>query len=142
MDYAVVLTGVNDEVQHIGAKRHASDVLALSNYLARGGRRVFVVEAPRISPIDHSWIGARAKHTAGRFINDYGVTDVAPLYRAAAAKMGVEVIPFDPFIPSFVGNETRYQPDGIHLTTAWFNRYATYIGGQIAIMAKTRRTKA
>lgn len=140
-DYTIVLTGVNDQVQHIGAKRHAADVLALATLLRRSSGRVFFVDTPHISPVDKAWAGARAKHTAARYINDGGVVQVASRYRAAVAKAGVEVIPFDPFIPSFRGNETCYQPDGVHLTPAWFNRYASYLGGQIAARARPGRIR-
>lgn len=140
--YALILTGVNDQVQHVGAKRHASDVTALAGHLRRSGSRVLLVEAPYISPNDGAWLGARLKHTAARYANDGGAKVVTATYRAAVAKTGIETIAFDPFIPAYAGNESRYQSDGIHLTPAWFSSYATYLGDRLALKVKLAKRRA
>ncbi|AQR62647.1 hypothetical protein BZG35_14065 [Brevundimonas sp. LM2] len=120
----ILLAGVNDVMQHVGADRYAAGMADLRAAARTISDDVRVVEIPWTTPTPRartplSW----AKRLAHRLWNDQGRTDVTTRYRQAVRTD----IDFDAFLPSYAGHEDRYV-DGVHLTPAEHDRFGAYLG--------------
>ncbi|MEM8915841.1 MAG: SGNH/GDSL hydrolase family protein [Pseudomonadota bacterium] len=135
-DNVVLLTGVNDIAQHIGASQYSSFTKKLTDHLSFAPK-IEVVTVPRVDEL-----GIRSPSKFGqikwhiqRYLNDGGEREVAETYRERLRRDHPEIatIDFDAFIPSFAGNEAFYMPDGMHLTPDGYQRYGAFIGSSISL---------
>lgn len=125
----LVLTGVNDVVQHVGAASYADDVRALAGALGTLAP-VHVVELPMVNTSPPAGIAQRTKRFVQRWMNDGGRDDVVPAYRAAlaAGPRAFSVVDYDAFSRGPAVDRGLYERDGIHLTLAGFGAYGAYLG--------------
>ena len=130
-DFVIVLNGVNDQVQHVGAAQHARETAEIVDQFRDSP--VYVVSAPYI----HVKRGllpwrSRLRYLLNDYLHDGGRSDVAVSYRAAMRKSAAwHVIDYDAFMPGFT--PAAYKADGAHLTPQNFARYGTFLGTQIPL---------
>ena len=136
-DNVIILSGVNDVTQHIGARAYAARTRNIASYLAIDGSIVQVVEVPRVDE-RHAAISnvlGRAKRFVQKWLYDRGSNVVAERYRQElrSADPLLATIAFDKFIPTFEGNEHLYADDGLHLRIEVFHRYGTFLGNELLL---------
>ena len=123
----LVLNGVNDQMQHVGAGRYADNTAQLARLFPSS--KVMVVSAPtiRFNP-DRLPALLKLKAELQKYVFDYGEDDPLARYRQALRELHPEirVLPYDSFMPTF--DKGRYQPDGIHLTPQSFHEYGSFLG--------------
>lgn len=128
----VILAGVNDVVQHVGKASYVAGVQGMVDYWP--GLKVEAVEIPRVIETGvPSGLASQAKRFVQRHVFDDGKHEVIETYRAALAQTNISTISYDPFIPSYLGNEGAYAPDGIHLTLEMYQSYGKYLGSRIKL---------
>jgi lysophospholipase L1-like esterase len=128
---AVLMAGVNDAVRHLGPRRYARNLVALSELAAAVAERVLAVELPPVRGDIAGPLG-RIKHQLYRVLFD-GPGDTIATYRAALARTGaLDILPVDPFFPAAF-------KDGVHLTDQEYARFAAYLGEMIARRLPLRR---
>lgn len=123
-DTVILLVGINDTTNHVGARTYRRGVDQLRKILARPGRRVLLVETPAILGKPQT-IRSRLKQWVLRQIIDFGRTDISH-YR--------EAVRYDiPLVPFLWEPDAIFTPDGYHLTDAAFDALGEYLGRQVAI---------
>ena len=98
-DAVVVIAGINDSIQQVGAKRFVAGLEKLSRIETSS---LYFLEIPYIDEgayIPHSFLSS-AKLFIFRVFNDFGSDFVMPKYRAAARESGIETIDFSEFSPN------------------------------------------
>lgn len=130
-DRLLVISGVNDTLQHVGAENYASNVAAIVEFV--GAPNAYVVEVPWVSERASSNILRNIKRGLSRYLNDGGSEDVTQAYRdaVAASEANFMIIDYDAFMPEF--DASSFQPDGIHLTPEGFKSYGAYLGRAMAL---------
>lgn len=135
-DKLLLMTGVNDTIQHIGASNYVEYTKKLVDYF-EGVEDIQLISIPRVNertfrpPNLYSSI----KRDILRCIYDgcdYQVNDV---YRTALWRDHPElrVIDYDDFIDEFRDHEHCHTPDGIHLTGEYYHKYGTFLGVTMSI---------
>lgn len=134
IDYAVIMTGVNDVVSHRGSEAYAEDTMQLKSLLERSARKVIVMEIPRINTSPPSKFLSQVKHRLYYFINDYGISDAVAYYNDAlkARNPDVSIIRYRPFFRGYEQDGHMMKPDQVHLTDESFHKLGTYIGSRLA----------
>ncbi|MGD9544011.1 MAG: SGNH/GDSL hydrolase family protein [Methylocystis sp.] len=135
-DKVVLMTGVNDEIQHIGASAYVEYTKKLVEYFSDASD-VEIISIPRVnernfkpptlySAIKRSILGCFYDHCQRR-VND--------LYRVALWRDHPElnIIEYDDFIERYEGNERFYTADGVHLTDEYFHKYGAFVGGALSL---------
>lgn len=129
-DKVILLTGVNDVAQHVGAKNYSNNLQKIINNFSKS--EVYVMEVPNVDVfLNHgASIPRLAKRWGQWVINDRMEKNPISSYREYVKNTisNVTIIPFDPFLKDFESNKNSYTADGIHLTNKEFNRYGIYIG--------------
>jgi len=130
-DKVILMTGVNDEIQHVGAASYVEYTKKLVEYFSEVDD-VELVSLPRVAerqfraPNPYSAI----KRTLLRCLYDGCDRQVNDLYRIALWRDHPElhVIEYDDFISSYDGHEECYTFDGIHLTEECLHKYGAFLG--------------
>jgi hypothetical protein len=133
--HTIIMNGVNDVAQHIGAARYAAETARLVHRLG-GAARVQVISVPRFDvETPATSLSSRIKRYIYRYLNDQGRLDVIEDYRLRLTKdhPDIQIIDYDNFIPDFRGHETAYEPDGAHLTSGYLRLYGTFLSGNLSI---------
>lgn len=127
-DIVVLILGVNDQIQHRGAKFFETNIKMLQYNYSRS--KVIAVSPPIVSSDPDLPFQYRLKNSAFRLIH--------PESRAAYS-LGLEralgsdnVIKFEAFSRGQGSEPARFAPDGIHLTLPEFHKYGQFIGQRIA----------
>jgi len=140
----VLLTGVNDEIQHVGASNYVEFTKKLVEYFA-DAESVEVISIPRVNEryFKPPNLFSQVKRTILRCFYDGCDYQVNDLYRVALWRDHPElrVIEFDNFIDKFEGHEEYYAMDGVHLTNEYYHKYGRFIGGAISLGADADRRK-
>lgn len=125
----VILTGVNDLIQHRGASNYSKQMGALVHSQSWGGAQMYTVEIPDVNMNPPITFYAKSKAFFLRYINDAGNEHPIMAYRAALrdAHLPLHIIKYTRFSKGFVSEPGRYSPDGIHLTPSEFQSYGAYI---------------
>ena len=136
IDKVVIMNGVNDVIQHVGAHNYARYTKELVAYFSSAAD-VEVISIPRVDEVNFVSrnILAYLKRLAFRCYYDSCNLAVNSAYRSELRKSfpEVRVLEYDNFIVSYAGNEKKYTPDGIHLTDEYFHRYGTFIGNSASL---------
>lgn len=134
-DKVILLTGVNDVVQHIGPDSYSKNLQKLINTFDKS--KVYVMEIPNVDVfLNHgASIPRLAKRWGQWVLNDRMEENTVSLYRAHTSKTisNASIIPFNPFLKDYESNKSSYTTDGIHLTDKEFNRYGSYIGQYVSV---------
>jgi hypothetical protein len=133
-DKVIIMTGVNDEIQPIGAAAYSTYTAQLAHRFA-DVPDVEVITPPRVNDIGFkapNW-PSRAKRSVLLCYYNGCSTAVNDGYRATLRREHPEIrtIDYDRFIRSYRGNEGKYEPDGIHLRTATSHEYGTFLGREM-----------
>ncbi len=128
----VILTGVNDQVQHKGAQTYAANVKKLAS--AFKPAFVQIVSAPDINIHPPLGILYRIKNRVYGVLHPEGNAD----YRRALSGTfpPSQVIDYAAFSSGADQEPIRYAPDRIHLTLTEFHKYGAFIGDQMRLMPK------
>jgi hypothetical protein len=135
----IIMNGVNDEIQHVGATAYVEFTKKLVDYFW-DVEDVEVISIPRVN---ERWfkppnIFSRMKRNILRCVNDGCDFQVNDLYRVALWRdyPDMNVMEFDNFIDKFDGHEEYYKFDGVHLTDEWLHKYGRFIGSAMSLSAK------
>lgn len=129
----IFLTGVNDLIQHRGAKAYATDVEELARSRQFHNAPVAIVEIPNINMYPPLSIASKIKNALQLWWIDGGIAHPITAYRAELRRRGLplKIIPFEPFSMGYDLDRARYMKDGIHLTPKGFKQYGIYIANAI-----------
>jgi hypothetical protein len=130
-DKVVFLTGVNDEIQHIGESAYVEYTKKIIEYFSDVPDEE-LISIPRVDEVGFkppnlfTWM----KRSILRCVYDGCQVSVNDKYRAALRRdhPDLPLIEFDNFIGSYMGHENCYLPDGVHLTEACLHSYGAFIG--------------
>ncbi|WP_244430871.1 SGNH/GDSL hydrolase family protein [Methylocystis sp. ATCC 49242] len=144
LDKVIIMNGVNDEIQHVGASTYVEYTKKLVEYFSDAGD-VEVISIPRVNeryfkpPNLYSLI----KRTILRCFYDGCDYQINDLYRVALWRDHPElhVIEFDNFIDKFEGHEEYYTLDGVHLTDEYYHKYGAFIGRAMSLSADETHRK-
>lgn len=132
----ILMTGVNDEIQHIGAAAYVEYTKKLVDYFSDVGD-VELISIPRVN--ERNFKSPNLFSAVKRFLSrcfhdgcDFRANDQ---YRVALWRdhPELQVIEFDDFLDRYEGNERFYTPDGVHLTDDSFHIYGKFIGGALSL---------
>jgi hypothetical protein len=132
----ILMTGVNDEIQHVGAATYVEYTKKLADYFSDADD-VEIISLPRVNergfrpPNLFSYV----KRSILRCIYDGCDLQVNDVYRIALSRDHPElhVIEFDDFIDEYKGHERFYKSDGVHLTDESLHRYGAFLGRETSI---------
>lgn len=130
----VILTGVNDALQHVGQSAYARGVTRLADYFKADGT-VQVVNVPRINQQFSGPVTRIAKRWTQDIIHDGGQRDVVDRYRQelTAKSPSIATIDYDQFAGRYEANKKLFKQDGIHLTEAEFHQYGTFLANHMIL---------
>lgn len=133
-DKVVLLTGVNDVVQHVGKNNYSNNLQKIINNFSPA--QVYVMELPSVDVFANKGasLPSKAKRLTQWIIFDRMDENPIMSYRTYVKETitGAKIIPFSPFLSDFDSNKKAYAEDGIHLTTVQFNKYGSYIAQYIS----------
>ncbi|HMK89050.1 MAG TPA: SGNH/GDSL hydrolase family protein [Methylocystis sp.] len=135
-DKVILMTGVNDEIQHVGAPAYVEYNKKLTEYFSDADD-VELISVPRVnerhfkSPNLFSYF----KRFIMRCLYNGCEFETNEVYRVALWRDHPElhIIEYDDFIERYEGHEQCYTPDGVHLTDEWLHKYGTFIGNATAL---------
>lgn len=140
----IVMNGVNDEIQHVGAANYVEFTKKIVDYFDDAED----VEAISIPRVNERWfkppnLFSRMKRNVLRCFYDGCDFQVNDLYRVALWRDHPEmhVIEFDNFIDKFEGHEEYYKFDGVHLTDDYLHKYGTFIGQAMTLPTRIAARK-
>ncbi|WP_424363479.1 SGNH/GDSL hydrolase family protein [Methylocystis parvus] len=140
----VIMNGVNDEIQHVGAGAYVEYTKKLVDYFSD----VEDVEVIAIPRVNERWfkppnLFSRMKRNILRCVYDGCSFQVNDVYRVALWRdyPDMNVMEFDNFIDKFEGHEEYYKFDGVHLTDEWLHKYGKFIGSAMSLSAKVTARK-
>lgn len=140
----ILMTGVNDEIQHVGASTYVEYTKKLVEYFADADD-VEVISIPRVN---ERWfkppnLFSRIKRNILRCFYDSCDFQVNDVYRVALWRdhPDLHVLEFDNFIDRFEGHEEYYKLDGVHLTDEYLHKYGKFIGGAISLAENVGQRK-
>lgn len=140
----ILMNGVNDEIQHVGAANYVEFTKKLVEYFPDAGD-VEVISIPRVN---ERWfkppnLFSRMKRNVLRCFYDGCDFQVNDVYRVALWRdhPDLHVIEFDNFIDRFEGHEEYYKFDGVHLTDEWLHKYGAFIGRAMALPRRMAEQK-
>jgi len=135
----ILMNGVNDEIQHVGASNYVEFTKKLVEYFSD----VEDVEVIAIPRVNERWfkppnIFSRMKRNILRCVYDGCDFQVNDVYRVALWRdyPDMNVMEFDNFIDKFDGHEEYYKFDGVHLTDEWLHKYGAFIGSAMSVSDK------
>jgi hypothetical protein len=140
----LVMNGVNDEIQHVGASAYVEYTRKLVDYFSDADD-VEVVAIPRVN---ERWfkppnLFSRMKRNILRCFYDGCDFQVNDVYRVALWRDHPEthILEFDDFIDKFEGHEEYYRLDGVHLTDEHLHKYGAFVGGALSLASTASRRK-
>lgn len=135
-DKVVLMNGVNDEIQHIGASAYVEYTKKLVEYFSDVDD-VEIIAIPRVNErtFKPPNLYSAVKRAILACFYDHCVRQVNDIYRVALWRDHPElnILEFDDFIERYEGNERFYTADGVHLTNEYFHKYGAFIGGAVSL---------
>jgi hypothetical protein len=143
-DKVILMTGVNDVIQHVGASSYVEYTKKLVEFFGDVDD-IEVISIPRVnerkfkSPNLYSSI----KRFVLRCVYDNCNERVNDTYRAALWRDHPELhlIEYDDFIDEFDGHERCYAADGVHLTEEYSHKYGIFLGNATSIRTEASQGK-
>lgn len=130
-DKLIVVNGVNDEIQHVGASAYVEYTKKLVDYF-NDIEDVELISVPRVNEkkFKSPNIFSAVKRAIFRCLHDGCEYQANEKYRVALWRdhPELQVIEFDNFMEKYEGNEYRFKPDGVHLTDEELHKYGAFIG--------------
>ncbi|NUJ79555.1 SGNH/GDSL hydrolase family protein [Methylocystis sp. FS] len=135
-DKVVLMNGVNDAIQHIGASAYVEYTEKLVEYFADVDD-VELISIPRVNERNFrppNFYSALKRSILSCFYDDCE-RQVNDLYRVALWRdhPDLNTLEYDAFIDRYEGNERSYTADGVHLTDEYFHKYGEFIGGAVSL---------
>ena len=135
-DKVILMTGVNDEIQHVGASTYVEYTKKLADYFSEVNN-VEVISIPRVNErrFKSPNLYSRIKRHILKCLNDNCEYQANDAYRMALWRDHPELhmIEYDNFIDQYDGHEQCYTDDGVHLTDECYHKYGTFIGNATSI---------
>ncbi len=135
-DKVILMTGVNDAIQHVGAAAYVEFTKKLVEYFSDAGN-VEIISIPRVNErrFKPPNLFSRMKRNILRCFYDGCDFQVNDVYRVALWRdhPDLHILEFDDFIDKFEGHEGFYTPDGVHLTDEAYHKYGTFIGAAMTL---------
>jgi hypothetical protein len=135
-DKIVLMNGVNDEIQHVGASAYVEYTKKLVEFFSDVDD-VEIISIPRVNErrFKPPNLYSAVKRSILSCFYDECQLQVNDLYRVALWRDHPELnmIEYDDFIDRYEGNERRYTADGVHLTDEYFHKYGAFIGGAVSL---------
>ena len=135
------MTGVNDEIQHIGPAAYVEYTKKLVEYFSRV-EDVEVIAVPRVNERSYKSpnLFSRIKRKILMCFWDNCEMQANDVYRIALYHDHPElrVIDFDDFIPRYRGHESCYTADGVHLTEECLHNYGVFVGRALTLAEEKR----
>jgi hypothetical protein len=143
-DKIILMTGVNDEIQHVGASTYVEYTKKLTEYFSDVDD-VEVISMPRVNERKFKApnLFSHFKRLIFRCLYDNCDLQVNDAYRIALWRDHPELrmIEYDNFIDGYEGHEQFYTSDGVHLTDEYLHKYGAYIGSAISIKSDAVQRK-
>ncbi|CCJ08533.1 SGNH/GDSL hydrolase family protein [Methylocystis sp. SC2] len=135
-DKVVLMNGVNDAIQHVGASAYVEYTKKLVEYFADVDD-VEIISIPRVNERNFrppNLYSALKRSILSCFYDDCE-RQVNDLYRVALWRDHPELntLEYDAFIGRYEGHERCYTRDGVHLTDEYFHKYGEFVGGAISL---------
>ena len=135
-DKVVLMNGVNDAIQHVGASAYVEYTKKLVEYFADVDD-VELISIPRVNERNFkppNFYSALKRSILSCFYDDCE-RQVNDLYRVALWRDHPELntLEYDAFIDRFEGHEQCYTRDGVHLTDEYFHKYGEFVGGAVSL---------
>jgi hypothetical protein len=135
-DKVILMTGVNDEIQHVGAATYVKYTKKLVEYFSEVDS-VEVISIPRVNErkFKSPNLYSRIRRSIFRCLYDNCDYQANDSYRMALWRDHPELhmIEYDNFIDQYDGHEQGYTSDGVHLTDEYYHKYGTFIGNATSI---------
>ena len=135
-DKVILMNGVNDAIQHVGASAYVEYTKKLVEYFADVDD-VEIISIPRVNERNFrppNLYSALKRSILSCFYDDCE-RQVNDLYRVALWRDHPELntLEYDAFIDRYEGHERCYTRDGVHLTDEYFHKYGAFIGGAVSL---------
>ena len=140
-DKVIFMTGVNDEIQHVGESSYVEYTRKLIDYFSDVEDEE-VISIPRVDEAGSKSpnLYSRIKRGILRCFYDDCEFSANDRYRAALWRdyPELQMIEFDNFIDRFRGHERCYARDGVHLTDQCAHAYGAFIGNTTSTRLRGR----
>jgi hypothetical protein len=140
----ILMTGVNDEIQHVGAASYVEFTKKLTEYFSDIDD-VEVISIPRVNERGFRApnLFSHVKRAVLRCLFDNCDLQVNDVYRLALSRDHPELrmIEFDDFIDDYKGHERFFKSDGVHLTDEALHKYGAFIGSATSIRHVTAQSR-
>jgi hypothetical protein len=135
-DKVVLMNGVNDAIQHVGASTYVEYTKKLVEYFADVDD-VEIISIPRVNERNFrppNFYSALKRSILSCFYDDCE-RQVNDKYRIALWRdhPDLNTLEYDAFIDRYEGHERCYTRDGVHLTDEYFHKYGEFIGGAVSL---------
>ncbi len=144
-DTVVLMTGVNDEIQHIGPAAYVEYTKKLFEYFSRV-ENVELIAVPRVNERNYKSpnLFSRIKRRILMCFWDNCEMQANDVYRIALLRdhPDLRVIDFDDFIPRYRGHEDCYTADGVHLTNECLHAYGVFVGKALTLGEERQKAAA
>jgi len=135
-DKVIFLTGVNDEIQHVGEDAYVEYTRKIIDYFSDVSDEE-LVSIPRVNELryDPPNMFSGLKRSILSCVYDNCQFIVNDKYRAALWRdhPELQMIEYDDFINRYFGHEACYRADGVHLTDACLHRYGAFLGERTSL---------
>jgi len=139
-DKVIFMTGVNDEIQHVGENSYVEYTRKLVDYFSDVDDEE-IISIPRVNEAGFKSpnLYSRIKRGILRCFYDDCEFSANDRYRSALWRdhPELQMIEYDDFIERYRGNEQCYTSDGVHLTDECSHKYGTFIGKATSLRPKT-----
>ena len=139
------MTGVNDEIQHIGPAAYVEYTKKLFEYFSRV-ENVELIAVPRVNERNYKSpnLFSRIKRKILMCFWDNCEMQANDVYRIALFRDHPElrVIDYDDFLPRYRGNESCYTADGVHLTKECLHAYGVFVGKALTLAEETAASRS
>jgi lysophospholipase L1-like esterase len=130
-DKVILMTGVNDTIQHVGEDLYVEYTKKLVDYFSDVDA-VEVISIPRVNErrFKPPNLFSLWKRSILRCVYDNCVLAANDKYRSALWRDHPELhmIEYDDFIDQYEGHEEFYTKDGVHLTDDAYHQYGAFLG--------------
>jgi hypothetical protein len=141
-DHALLLTGVNDVVQHVGADVYARNTRALAGELLKSSAVVYIPELSLVNTRVRVGALSFTKRAVNRLRNDGGAYDPHQAYRAAlAARLPgrVHLLDVDAFSRGYPADKASFDPGGIHFLPPRAEQFGMFLERAVRAHADQRQ---
>ncbi len=144
-DKVILMTGVNDVIQHVGASSYVEYNKKIVEYFSDVAD-VEIITIPRVNEKHFKApnLFSHLKRQVLRCVNDNCGLLANDAYRISLWRdhPELQLIEYDDFIEQFEGHEQCYTRDGVHLTDECYHKYGTFIGKATSLRKAAMRRQS